>query len=817
MARDDRRAQQGRSGKQGASSHTHEAAPTLTDEQREALGALVAQVPTLAQTLREAQAAGRGSIASQLAPITHAPEPVALAFAMQLGDVRGAGAGDAADVATALGELEARRDVAREARRSRLRLRSTGVAATLSVPPVALVSSAVGARTTDGSAAGAVASAPTARKPRLVEAHVTRTREGGDVTLVLGWQEGSDAELVRAYLMELDFWHDGVRHFAVTETMSRRRLMRETIDELRKGDGTERVSLVSLTWAQARHLVAEALAVNEWRGTVPTELSPHRAQVEARLLAEPEDDETRAAIEAEEARFAREGDRPYMTADMEPDEMLANWIGGWSFGDYGLVYDLFADEHPLRRAQTRNDFIALRRRWADEAKPVALRLGLLREQARRASALWVPGAAGSLAASTNHEYEAFWSLALTESQLGGQLDELPMATLASKETGRHWFWTGYTVARDRASAMWLIARQRDEGAASQGLSIEELQQRIKEARNQAEEAAKTAPANLDVPNEQAMEVARTITGAITSSLHYADALIARLPLDETVYREALEDARVLGNYERSAALLERLYARTGQSTRLRFELGIEQYLVAEQYGEQGEAEAATIWLDRAIATLTEVIATEPTVEHIQALGELLARRGRVREAEAQLREAVALDPQRATAYVDLASVIMAHVSGEGIDDEEQASPEQRDRLTNEALAHLREAARLDSSVPRLFTRIGAVYEVLHQHDDALLAFEEALRRDPSDAEAQYTLGALRLHRNEPEVALPLLQQAVQLAPLAVPARLSLATAYLALDHRREATQELDLIDQIAPNLPQVAELRAQLARAQKKR
>jgi hypothetical protein len=53
---------------------------------------------------------------------------------------------------------------------------------------------------------------------------------------------------------------------------------------------------------------------------------------------------------------------------------------------------------------------------------------------------------------------------------------------------------------------------------------------------------------------------------------------------------------------------------------------------------------------------------------------------------------------------------------------------------------------------------------------------------------------------------------VELEPLAVSFRLNLATAYAALDRRREATRELDTIDKLQPGLPQVAELRAILAR-----
>jgi hypothetical protein len=45
-------------------------------------------------------------------------------------------------------------------------------------------------------------------------------------------------------------------------------------------------------------------------------------------------------------------------------------------------------------------------------------------------------------------------------------------------------------------------------------------------------------------------------------------------------------------------------------------------------------------------------------------------------------------------------------------------------------------------------------------------------------------------------------------------RLALAANYVAMNRAREATRELDLIDRLQPNLPQVQELREILARQQ---
>ncbi len=822
MARNDRRPPHGRPAGPGAGHDVQSTSP-LTDQQRAQVDALLSQLPDMAEHLRAVRNGDREDFSAPLAPVTDADEEVALAFAIRLGELRSADARNAIDVAQAIGELDTRPEVAREARRSRLRLRSSGALPTLNIPPVQIAPGAApamnGARTataTTTSAPAATTAAPSpATGPRLVEAHVSRTRESGEITLVLGWQEGDDPEFVRGTLFELDFSQDGVRRFVQTETMRRRRFLRETVEKIHQGEGGVHVATVPVTWAQARRLVLEALAVNDWRGREPVaEFKQQRAMLDKRLLGEPSDEEAQQAVRQEDERAAHEGDRPYLATDLEPDETVANWIGAWSFGDYGLAYDLLADDNPIRRKESRADYIALRRQWADEAKPAAMRLTLVREQEQRASGLWVPGAAGALPGA-NRDVEAFWSLSLDDTPLAGQIDEMPMATMQSPTTGRHWFWTGYTLARDRTYGIWQITRVRDEGRQSQGLPIEELQKRIAEARQTAERIVREAP---ERPREdQAIEAVRGLTGALTSAMHYADALMARLPLDESVYHGAVNDANSLANHERAAAVLERMQGRFANAVRIRFDLGVEQYLVAEQYGQQGQTDIALDWFERSIATLTEVAEEEPTVEHLQALGELLGRRGRVRQAEQRFRQALELDASRATLYSDLASVLMARASGEDVELEEPLTNDQRDELAREALALLRQAGKLDINLPHLFTRIGAIYEVLHQHEDSRLAFEEAVRRDPGDAEARYTLGALYLERNDPEKAIPLLESAVQLEPVAVPYRLLLAQAYIQRGQRREALHELDAIDKLQPHLPQVSELRGEVNRLAKKK
>lgn len=805
MARSDRRGQQKHGAGHGAHHREAPGSVSLTEAQQEQLAALVARVPDLAQAIRAAVPEGRDAVQDTLAAVTEADEPVALVFTDRLGELRGAEAQDAADVAQALGELEPRKEVAREARRARLRLRSAGALPSIALPaPAVLPAPAAAAAPAPEAELEPLAFPPLhTLGPRLIEGYATRNREQGEITLILGWQEGGDPNRLRGYILDLSFWQSGVREFARMEPMRRSHFLADTVERIT----TEtKVEVVPVTWAQARRLVHEALAVNEWRGEAPNpEFQRHRKEIDVRLLAEPQTPERQAEVADEERRARAEGDRRYIAKDLEPEEAIANWIGAWSFGDYGLTYDLLAGDHPTRKKETRDEYIALRRQWMGEAEPGGLRMTVVREQAQRASALWVPGAAGALAGERK-DVEAFWSLVLHEAPLGGQIDELPMGTLTSAETGRHWFWTGYTLTHDRAAGLWLISRSRDEGATSQALTVEELQRRVREAHESVEQITRQEPP--DPRSEKAQEVLQTLTGTLTAALHYADALMVRLPLDETIYRSALQDADSLGNHERAAAIYEKMRGRFADDIQVRFGMGAEQYLTAEQYERQGQIEASEVWIGRAIKTLEGVATDEPTPEHLQALGEILTHSNHFNQAESRLREAIRLDPQRALSYSDLADALMGRVGNENLDEPLPLDAAERKQIARDALAQLREAHRLDSSIPGIFSRMGAIYEVLEQHDDAVLAFEEAVRHDPGDAEAHYTLGSLYLQRRQPEQALPLLETAVQLAPIAIPFRLGLASCYALLNRVPEATRELDLIDRLQPGLPQVAELRS---------
>lgn len=80
-------------------------------------------------------------------------------------------------------------------------------------------------------------------------------------------------------------------------------------------------------------------------------------------------------------------------------------------------------------------------------------------------------------------------------------------------------------------------------------------------------------------------------------------------------------------------------------------------------------------------------------------------------------------------------------------------------LFEEAEAELTKARDLDASLPGVARELGKTYVSLRRAGEAKAAFDEALRRDPSDAEAEYFLGALLLQDGKTESGIAHLEKA----------------------------------------------------------
>src|SRR5436305_1343919 len=132
----------------------------------------------------------------------------------------------------------------------------------------------------------------------------------------------------------------------------------------------------------------------------------------------------------------------------------------------------------LLKALSKDEWIDRRDAWADEADPRDLEPGFIHEREPQELGLWLPNTVSASRSTTRKEIEAGWSIELDETDSSDTLPELPQATIIYEETGRHWFWTSYTLVQEEDE--WRIQSMTDEVANAQGLSIAELHRRIQE-------------------------------------------------------------------------------------------------------------------------------------------------------------------------------------------------------------------------------------------------------------------------------------------------------------------------------------------------
>ena len=669
---------------------------------------------------------------------------------------------DAADVLIAINELSPNKSIRKEARRSLIRLEGAKVYPGWN-PPVSHTPAF---------------QFPASNPPRFWKGFVTQSREEGEIQLILCWEQGFEYSEVRMLIFILDFWERGVKEFILDNTNKRN--VDAQVQHLRTQ--LPGVTLVDCTLAEARRLLEEALSVNKWRGTTPHKEYRHHLPTVNQLV------------------FGDAGeDRglTFINPNLEPDEVVATFVTAWALGDYGLSHDLLSSNSSLRDGLERDEWIEQRRAWANEAHPTLFELTFVREREASQSALWVPATFSSRNPSSRKEVEIGWSLELTDTQLSGTLKEMPMGTTVYKETGRHWFWTSYSLVQDEG--VWRIQHMTDEGAKAQSLAIEELQKRIKEHDDRVNQILQEQKPNQPDERQKAEEV----IWRIVQTLYYDDALMVHLPFDRNVNGDAYHRAIGLGALERAIAYLERI-ARTFAEYRgdvLR-QLAITRESLSEYYGERGMNERAQHFAELAEASIRESLEVENNISGHAILAELIFRRGgNLDEAEAHLkqaREMVTDKDQEANIESDFGNISF-----------------ERQQL-DEALQHYQRAAELDPNFNNIWYKIGLVQRRLNQLDDALASFERAIEMQPQELAPYAELTVIYTKQGQLPRAREVLEQGLRGNPKSAHLLALLSSVYLQGGDLRRATEILEEAERINPKLDIVQAMRDELNRRKKK-
>lgn len=183
-----------------------------------------------------------------LTEINALPEGVQLALVKELSKEKHI---DAADVLIAINELALLKNVRKEAKRSLIRLEAARIypgwkPPTNRVPAIGTASELVTNR-------------------RFWKGVVTDSLDVGEVQLLLCWEQGNDYRDVRVLGFLLDYSYAGVKDF-FTEVESKRSFERYVT---RMIEGTPDVEFKDCSLAEGRHLLLNALKINERSGTQP--------------------------------------------------------------------------------------------------------------------------------------------------------------------------------------------------------------------------------------------------------------------------------------------------------------------------------------------------------------------------------------------------------------------------------------------------------------------------------------------------------------------------------------------------------------------
>jgi tetratricopeptide (TPR) repeat protein len=675
---------------------------------------------------------------------------------------------DAADVLQALHELSPNKAVRKEAKRGLIRLEGSKIYPRWE-PPV------------DRTLLVRLVRQP----PRFWKGFVTQSREEGEVQLILTWEEGYEYNEVRMMTFLLDFWEQGVKELII-ENFTKRSFdehMREL--QTRMSD----ITFADATLAEGRRLIEDALSVNKWRGTPPHKEYRHHQPTINQLILEASD-------------VGEDRGQTFINPRLEPDEVSATFIGGWALGDYGLNYDMLTSDSKLREDLERNEWIERRRKWANEAHPTRFELSLVRErepQAVQTSGLWVPTLYSSRSTSRK-EVELAWSLEISETPLSGTLPEMPMGTIVYKETGRHWYWTVFTLVQEEGRCR--IQNITDEGANVQGLTIEELQKRIEEENKHIDEITSRPQSNNP---EEVQANYEEVVRHMLHSMFYDDALIVKLPLDQTVYEDAFNRAMTLSNFERAAAYLDRIVQRFGQGRGEHLQrLGVLQSLLGEWYRERGLRERSEHFFELAESTISQALAINNSViGHVRIAEILINHNVRLDEAEAHLNQARELatsnanNNELAMIESDLGSLAMMREQPEN------------------ALQHFQRAAELNPALENIWFNIGMVQRMLKRFEDAEATFKHAIEVEPQDFRTYAELAAIYMNRRQYAQARETLEQGIRNIPNSAYLRALLASVFLESGDRRRAQAMLAEAERINPRDMMVQAVREEMDKKKK--
>lgn len=692
-----------------------------------------------------------------LADINNLPEAVQMALVKALSKERHV---DAADVLVAVNELGRSKAVRKEARRSLIRLEEGRIypawRAQVDRSP-----------TIDF----------TAIPPRFWKGFVTDTFESGEVELLLLWELGENYSQTRILGFLLEFWHDGIKDF-FTEVAGKRHA-EEHIAELHAHHG---LNVVDCTLADGRRLIQDALAVNKRYGTIPYRDYRTNYSLVKQLVLDAtdlgEDTGIGSQVQDEAISSPRQG--------MTPEEVVTTFVESLALGDYELAYELLSSDSSIREELSQEEWVERRRAWAEEAEPADLKPEFLHEIETKHGGIWLPSRFRESSSSTRKEFDAGWSIVISDTPLSEGIKELPMATAINTVTDRHWYWARYTLVQDQDE--WRIESMSDEGANAHNLPAAELQERLAEQDKQLEQITKKHKPT-DPDSEYYLEEILWHVGQFS---HYSDALIAKMPYDRSVYEQASANLLALKQLERGIIYFEPRVLRFDEKKSENL-LGLAsfQMQLRESLLDEEEVEASERYEELAEANIREALAIQDTYLGHLLLAELLKEDyERLDEAEDHLQQAKALNTSPSQ---DIEFTIENNL-GEVAMEQEQY---------DKALQHFQRAAEIFPDSTETWNDIAEAYNLLDNVEEAEANYRHAIELEPDNVDFYVTLSRMFLEHDQLDKSREVLEEGLQANPDSAELRAFLALAISEGGDYRKAEELLEEAERINPDLEMV--------------
>lgn len=478
-------------------------------------------------------------------------------------------------------------------------------------------------------------------------------------------------------------------------------------------------------------------------------------------------------------------------SNMRPEEVLTSFLENIQWGTYKSSFSLLSSDSSIRNGLSRDEWVEHHRAWAKEAQPKEYKTEFSRELDPEQTDIDLPTSLNEEDVPELKKYEVGWSINITDTPLNVSIEELPVATAAYAETGRHWFWAIYTLVQEEGE--WRIQSMTDEVATVRALSIEELQQRVQEHTKYLDEFSKKySPLDLDDDSSDPDEISALGEVRCRSghTLAYYDALIEKAPLELANYELAAARSLALNDFERSLVYFElMLQCFPDRRAETLLQLGgIEIKFIRDLQDRLlfGDEEDLVRRLGEfAEANLRESASLEDSyLTHLLLAGLLENNDERLDVAEEELRQAKELVPDETTeAMVENEMGRLAMIR----EDYEQA------------LEHYRRVAEIHKDSAKAWADIADAWSGLENFEEAEASYRHAIGLRPDDVNMYVGLGTMFMANQQSDRFRELWEEGLRANPDSADFRFYLAMALAENGEFQQAQILLEEAEEIDPD------------------